>query len=167
MVEKKNNKVLKIVGIVVGVIIALVVVGSFMGGSDDMQGSSLNQEKIDKVRKISPDGAAGITYEEAYNYFFSDSDWKYFKSDDGDPVVEFSGKCTYDDQEGDAYLQFTLDDDDNIASYYAQFKYDGEDEKVELGDDERWALIFKPFETYAEDVKEEPLTDEEISELYM
>lgn len=169
MVEKKSPAkiALIVVGIVVAVIVALVVIGSFMGGSDDMQGSSLNQEQIDHVCKFSPDGANGITYKQAYDHFYADSTWKYFESEDNEPVVEFSGRCTYDEKEGDAYLQFTLNASGDIVGYYAQFKYDGEDDKVELSDDERGDLVFKPFVSYADEVKKEPLTEEQIAVLYL
>ena len=53
--EKKKHPG-KIIGLIAGGVVLLIVIiviaASFMGGSDDMQGSSLDQETINKVREF-------------------------------------------------------------------------------------------------------------------
>lgn len=156
----------KIIAIVVVAVALLIVIGSQVSKSDDMQGSSLNVVQIDKVRELSPEGAGGITYNQAYEYFYGSPDWKYFVSDDNTKVVEFSGDCTYKEEPGMVYVQFQLDDNDQIKGYYTQFKKDGQDEKTELETGDRADIIFMPFAEYAKDEKNEPLTEEEEATLY-
>lgn len=156
----------KIIAIVVVALAMMVVIGSQMSKSDDMQGSSLNVAKIDKVCELSPEGAGGITYKQAYENFFGSPDWKYFLSDNNVDVVEFSGDCTYLDKSGMIYIQFQLDDNGEIKSYYAHFKEEGQEEKTALESEAIEEVIFKPFVEYAENVKKEPLTEEEQETLY-
>lgn len=156
----------KIIAIVVVALALLIVIGSQMSNSDDMQGSSLNFVKIDKVRELSPEGAGGITYNQAYENFYGSPDWKHFVSDNNIDVVEFSGECTYYEKPGMVYIQFQLDDNDEIQGYYVGFKEEGKDEKTELETDEKAVMLFKPFEEYAENEKNKPLTEEEVEALY-
>ena len=62
--EKKKHPG-KIIGLIAGGVVLLIVIiviaASFMGGSDDMQGSSLDQETINKVREFAPSDANRIT----------------------------------------------------------------------------------------------------------
>ena len=166
--EKKKHPG-KIIGLIAGGVVLLIVIiviaASFMGGSDDMQGSSLDQETINKVRNFAPDGSNGVTFGQAYANFYSDPDWKSFTSEQEKTIVEFSGKCTYNDQTGDAYLQFVITDGGQVMISYAQFKDEGSTEKRDLSDDELYDLFYKPFVTYADDHCT-ALTDEQINTLY-
>ena len=54
-----------------------------------------------------------FTYEKAFSNFFAHPKWKHFTSDDGVEVVEFTGDCTYDDQEVRALIQFQITDESN------------------------------------------------------
>ena len=168
IMEKKKHPG-KIIGLIAGGVVLLIVIiviaASFMGGSDDMQGSSLDQETINKVRNFAPDGSNGVTFGQAYANFYSDPDWKSFTSEQENTIVEFSGKCTYNDQTGDAYLQFVITDGGQVMISYAQFKDEGSTEKSDLSDDELYDLFYKPFVTYA-DEHGTALTDEQINTLY-
>lgn len=62
-------------------------------------------------------------------------------------------------------MQFTLGTGTEITGYYAQFKYDGEDEKQDLSKDEKWALIMKPFVEYG-NANGKSFTEEEENTLY-
>lgn len=94
-------------------------------------------EHVLAVKKGSNNAYPDVTYEEAFENFFGSPTWKYFKGthegpdDDGDgkpdytedniDVVEFTGKCTYQDVEVKALIQFTLDEDGETfdATYLA------------------------------------------------
>lgn len=49
------------------------------------------------------------TFGEAFEEFFASPTWKYFDADTGEAVVEFTGYCTYMDNEVKAKIQFILD----------------------------------------------------------
>ena len=168
MIKKKSpvKTFLKIAAVVIAVIFVFAIISSMTHDSDDMQGSTLNEEAISKVRDFSPAGADGITYGEAYADFYGDPEWSQFMSEDNESVVEFAGECTYKDKEGNAYLQFTLDDEGNIDSYYGQFKYKGKKKKVDIDSDILKDLFFQPIVDYAKDTKGKELTDDQVTELY-
>lgn len=51
-----------------------------------------------------------LTYDKAFSAFFGTPRWKYFKSDKGQDVVEFTGDCTYQDVAVKARMQFVVDE---------------------------------------------------------
>ena len=61
------------------------------------------------------------TYEDAFTAFFGTPRWKYFESEDGQDVVEFTGDCTYQDVPVKARIQFLVDEENGTfeASYLA------------------------------------------------
>ena len=61
------------------------------------------------------------TYEDAFTAFFGTPRWKYFESEDGQDVVEFTGDCTYQDVPVKARIQFVVDEENGTfeASYLA------------------------------------------------
>lgn len=67
---------------------------------------------INMVKDGSPQAYPTITYEKAFENYFSNPDWKYFKSDAGKKVVEFNGNCMYYDEEADICFQFVIDEED-------------------------------------------------------
>lgn len=48
-------------------------------------------------------------YGDVFDSFFGNPTWKYFKSDDGKDIVEFTGYCMYAEQKVKARLQFIVD----------------------------------------------------------
>lgn len=83
-----------------------------------------DNEYIKIVKNGVNDNYPDITYGEAFDDFFSSPTWKYFKgskkksddeedkSEDGEKeydVVEFTGYCTYDDEDVKALIQFDVD----------------------------------------------------------
>ena len=85
-------------------------------------------ENVLMVKNGSPRSHPNVTYDEAFGEFFGNPTWKYFKGtsdgpdEDGDgkpdytkddlDVVEFTGRCTYQDVEVKALIQFVLDKED-------------------------------------------------------
>ena len=61
------------------------------------------------------------TYEAAFAAFFGTPRWKYFESEDGQDVVEFTGDCTYQDVPVKARIQFIVDEENGTfeAAYLA------------------------------------------------
>lgn len=58
--------------------------------------------------------APDVTYEDAFTSFFATPRWKYFESEDGQDVVEFTGDCTYQDVPVKARIQFVVDEENGI-----------------------------------------------------
>lgn len=54
-----------------------------------------------------------IKIDDVFSNFFSSPTWKYFKSDKGINVVEFTGYCTYVEQKVKAKVQFIVDENSN------------------------------------------------------
>lgn len=62
-----------------------------------------------------------LTYEDAFSAFFGTPRWKYFKGEDGQDVVEFTGDCTYQNVPVKARIQFVVDEENGTfeAAYLA------------------------------------------------
>ena len=62
-----------------------------------------------------------ITYDDAFSTFFGTPRWKYFKSNDGQDVVEFTGDCMYQGVAVKARIQFVVDEENGTfeATYLA------------------------------------------------
>lgn len=62
-----------------------------------------------------------LTYEQAFSNFFQTPRWRYFTSDDGQDVVEFTGDCTFRDVPAKARMQFVVDEEEGTfqISYFA------------------------------------------------
>lgn len=102
-------------------------------------------EHVIGVKNGSPDAMPEITYAEAFENFFGSPTWKYFKSTDGKDVVEFTGKCTYMDQEVKARLQFILSNDGKSFEQGAMSFNDVPQSSLITS-----ALVYKAFTSYAE-----------------
>ncbi len=136
-------------------------------------------EHVLSVKKGHPYSHPDITYEQAFENFFSAPTWKYFvgtkdgpdDDEDGTPdytvdnvdVVEFTGYCTYADVKVKALIQFTLSkDDDTFEATYLSFN------EVPQTTLLMYALIDKAFDEYQSTHKMESTNDEakvnEVSE---
>lgn len=71
------------------------------------------QVYIDAVKNGCPESYPTISYGRAFDSFFSNEKWEYFKSTDNQKVVEFSGNCRYEEEEVDIVVQFLLDEENN------------------------------------------------------
>ncbi|KOA20322.1 hypothetical protein CLHOM_12340 [Clostridium homopropionicum DSM 5847] len=68
-----------------------------------------NNKYVSMVKNGHPTDYPNSTYGTSFEKFFGSPNWKYFKSDDGKDVVEFTGSCTYQDVQVKARMQFILD----------------------------------------------------------
>jgi hypothetical protein len=62
-----------------------------------------------------------ITYDTAFSSFFGTPRWNYFKGENGEDVVEFTGDCIYQDVSVKARIQFVVDEENGTfdATYLA------------------------------------------------
>lgn len=99
---------------------------------------------VEDVKGGSPEDYPGITYEEAFDGFFSDPKWEYIgKDEDGDQIVRFSGGCTFYDEEAVAEVDFIIHRESGIFTL----------SNVEINDQDMelfWgkSLIYAAFEDY-------------------
>ncbi len=66
-----------------------------------------NNENIQFVKEGTL-GSYTTTCGKAFDDFFDNPKWGYFNSESGEDVVEFTGKCLYDNVEVEVLMQFTL-----------------------------------------------------------
>ncbi len=100
---------------------------------------------IASVKGASPEGYPGITYEEAFEDYFSNPTWKKLgKNEDGNVVVKFTGNCLYMDQTALAEIKFTIYKDQGLFVVSS----------VEINDQDMGifgnALVMDVFEEYSE-----------------
>lgn len=135
-----------------GIIVLVLCVVCFTGcDQKDVEDQVRNvtdsvDEHVIGVKNGYPEAAPQITYGDAFENFFANPTWKYFGSTDGKDVVEFTGKCTYLDQEVKARLQFILSKDGKSFKQGALSFNDVPQSSLVTS-----ALIFKAFASYAED----------------
>lgn len=147
---KKQQKGKK-VGIFI--VICVIINSFFLIGCDgkDVEDNVRNivdatDEHVQGVKNGYPEAVPNITYGEAFENFFSNPTWKYFESTDGEDVVEFTGKCQYQEKEVKARLQFILDKD---GESFEQGALEFND--VPQNDIITSALIYKAFKEYADE----------------
>ncbi|WP_251444041.1 hypothetical protein [Veillonella intestinalis] len=56
---------------------------------------------------------------EAFDDFFEDSKWESFTSDDNRIIVDFKGKCLYNDKKANVHMQFTLYNNQSFEVTYS------------------------------------------------
>lgn len=102
-----------------------------------------NMKYINLVKNGSPKLYPDSTYGEAFENFFDDPEWEYFKSTEEKDIVEFSGGCTYMDEPVTATLQFDLDyEKGRFSTEY--FEMDGEEQSELM----TMAILAKVFSEY-------------------
>lgn len=91
-------------------LIILLISGCSKETSDQLQNlSDKNNKYVLMVKNGNPTSYPDSTYGKSFEDFFGSPTWKYFKSDDGRDIVEFTGDCTYYEVQVKARLQFILD----------------------------------------------------------
>ena len=73
-------------------------------------------EYVAMVKNSYPKNYPDITYGEAFDSYFSEPKWEYFKTSDGKEVVQFDGKCMYDNKEASLCFQFVIAEDHKTFS---------------------------------------------------
>lgn len=143
--------------VIVVAVIGIIAIAGSGGFSDDLQGSIFDSN-IDMVKTGSPELIPHITYEQAYENFFSNPQWRGFTADTGESVVEFTGGCTYYDEDAKVYIQFVIESETTFSMYYAHLNVNGE---TIYADEQTFIeLVYTPFETYSEEVLGKVLDDD-------
>lgn len=164
--QSKVALVIVMVLVIAGILVACSDADPDSSSNSDLQGTKIDSN-ISRVKTGTPVMIPDITYEEAYEYFFENPQWRGFDADDGSEVVEFSGECTYNDEDATVYIQFVIDDEESFSIYYAELTVG--DEKIDVEDQIFIELLYKPFATYSEDVLGEELSEdvkESFAEIY-
>ncbi len=109
---------LVIAGIGAGITVAVVSSGS--GSSSYSSGIDVMSPFV-RLVKTTTNTNYGITYGTAFDSFFSSPRWRYFLSDSGMNVVEFTGRFSYADSPATALIQFVVDlDEGSITASYLE-----------------------------------------------
>lgn len=130
-----NKRILQ--AAIIGVLVLVTIIGLVLNSSDN--------KYINTVKNGSPRAYPEVTYGEAFGSFFEAPKWKYIKSDSGDNVVEFKGRCTYQGKEVEAVFQFTiLKDSSTFNTTYLSFNDISQNQLVMAG------TVAKAFEEYGD-----------------
>lgn len=100
----KEKRLVRGIGIIF--VLSLLTLGTIV-----IWGISENSSKmINTVKNSSPEGYSKCTYGKAFDSFFSEREWKFFRSDKKLNIVEFTGKAILNDKKVDVLIQFILDE---------------------------------------------------------
>lgn len=140
------------------VVMTVFTACSSSGNSNEkLQGSKLNHNIL-MVKLGSPELIPDITYEDAYDNFFVNPEWRGFEADDGSDVVEFSGECTYGGEDATVYIQFVVENSETFYMHYVSIDVGGE--QIDADYQTYADLVYTPFSDYAENVLGEELDDD-------
>ena len=151
--EGKGKGILKkwwfwlIIIAVIGGIVTTVILVTGSSGHKGSSGGSANTVTVEdpyvKLVKTATNSNYGITYGDAFNKFFTNPKWSYFKADSGENVVEFTGGFSYSGSPATAKIQFVVDVSANTLEVY-HLSINGEAQnRLMLA-----ALVKKVFESY-------------------
>lgn len=131
--------------IVVAVIAIAGIASSGDSGSSGSSGSSYvpTINPYVSMVKNATHSTYGITYGNAFENFFSNTDWSYFTSTDGLNVVEFEGDFYYSNSPATAKIQFVVDVEGGTFSAQYLSINDVSQSRLMLA-----TLIQKVFESY-------------------
>lgn len=160
LVDKLDEKMPKVPTIFWAVfeIVALVVCFSI----------SSNASVVVSVKEGSPNQYPNITYEQAFEDYFSDPTWESCgKDEDGNEVVMFTGTCEYMESDAIAEIKFTVYKEQE-SFVVSSVKLNGEDMGM-LGN----VLVMDAFEEYliatggsnGSGTFNEPYLEENVSEM--
>lgn len=112
----------------------------------EVQSNSIETDdvKIYFVKNGYPLIYPNITYGQAFDEFFADPKWEYFRSEEGVDVVEFTGICTYKETQVEANLQFILNESEGTFQQGALSFNDVPQEDLITS-----VMVCKAFEEYA------------------
>lgn len=155
----KRMNFLKTWAVIIALIVAMGTLAacSSEDASGELQGTTWDSN-IEMVQNGHPMLISNITYKEAYDHFFGNPQWRGFEADDGSDVVEFSGVCTYYDEEAAVYIQFVIDDEESFSMHYVGISV-GED-RFDADEQLFIELAYTPFATYSEEVLGETLSQD-------
>lgn len=115
MVNKYRGITIRVM-LLLFVIVSMIVTLAGCSGKDvskiESEFKSIFDDKyVTMVKKGHLKMAPNITIDEAFTNFFGDPKWKSFEATTGQRVVEFSGKCTWEDKPATCRMQFIVDYD--------------------------------------------------------
>ena len=113
-----------------------------------LTGCALNDKKVSTVKNGHFTNFPETTIGTAFDHFFGDPQWKHFKSNKNEDVVEFTGKCMYQDVKVSAKMQFLFSDDKSFELKFLSFNDVPQNMLIMAG------LISKVFETANTPAKE-------------
>ncbi|MBE5917186.1 MAG: zinc-ribbon domain-containing protein [Pseudobutyrivibrio ruminis] len=88
---------------------------------------STKSDYVASVKTSTPDAYPSISYEDAFDNYFSNPKWKQIKDNtDGNPIVKFTGTCSYDGYPAVAEITFTIYEDQRRFAI-TSMKIDGND----------------------------------------
>ena len=94
---------------------------------------STKKDYVASVKTSTPDAYPSISYEAAFDNYFSNPKWRQAKDDsDGNPVVKFTGTCSYAGYPAVAEITFTIYEDQG-RYVISSVKIDGNDMGVFTG----------------------------------
>ncbi|MEF7646664.1 MULTISPECIES: hypothetical protein [Bacillus cereus group] len=91
-----------------------------------------DHEYVQKIKSSKLPNYESMAIEEAFHKFFKNPKWKYFTSKDNEEIVEFTGNCSYREQEVKAKVQFVINKDDNTFKLKALALNDISQNEIEL-----------------------------------
>lgn len=139
--ERYNSRLSKLNYILAALATVSAGVFLFFGvRSDLLEGSD---KYVRMVVSGHPGSYPDISYGDAFDAFFENCEWSYFKSDQGQDVVEFHGRCFSDGEKKDVDIQFLLSVEDGTFELYAS-AIDGEFQT----EFENGLLLITIFESY-------------------
>lgn len=104
------KSILGILAVIFGVFLIWYVLWS--------QGVFGGQKYVRFVKGTCPEAYPDISYGDAFEDFFGDCKWEYFKSEENQDVVEFSGNCMYKDETAEVKAQFLVSYDEGKGELY-------------------------------------------------
>lgn len=115
--ERRNARLAKTNGILA--ILAIVSVGLFLFGDISPDLLDRNQRFIRIAKDGCPEAYPHISFGQAFEDFFGDCSWEYYKSVDDLDVVEFNGTCLYNGENAKVAIQFIVHYEKQTCEVYA------------------------------------------------
>lgn len=117
----KNGKFPVLIRVIITVVGTLMFIGDIFNMSlfSDIEKDN-SDEYISMVQASCYPGAeaVGMDYEEAFDLYFTDGEWTYFKSEDDEDIVQFVGNHSYlDFLDMEMTIQFVVEDDTYYLTY--------------------------------------------------
>ena len=100
-------------------------------------------EYVQMVKTAYVMGQPKLTYGAAFDELFSSPTWKHFTSSDNKEVVEFTGRCIYNDDKIKVRMQFLIDDDGKNFEPYAMKCNDMTSNTLTMA-----AILYRVFDSY-------------------
>lgn len=102
-ISSKAAKKKSITQAIVG--ISIIIILLFLGLSGNLTSGN---KYIAMIKGGCPNINPNTTYEEAFNAFFTNPKWQYFKSNTGQHIVQFDGDCILYKQKAHVLIQFDV-----------------------------------------------------------